>query len=468
MRVRFRPTLAGWRAAARPYLAARTPAPLLQWESRDTAQRGLDLVDEPSAAPPPGDIRIPGAFIQLAGAVALHRSPSRWSDLYAVALRLVSGEGHLLDIESDPAVLRLNRMAQQVRRDIHKMHAFVRFRCLTVDGIDRYVAWHRPDHFIVRAAARFFVDRFASMQWSILTPDDCAHWDGMRLRFTPGVEAPPDIQDPTEEAWRAYYGAIFNPARLNLRAMRAEMPVRHWATLPEASMLPALMTRAGPRVARMLEDRDAGATRAAPPDTSDLEQLRHAAMSCTACDLHARATQVVFGAGPRAARIMLVGEQPGDHEDLAGAPFVGPAGQVLDRVLSRIGIPRDTIYMTNVVKHFKWEPRGKRRIHQTPRLTEIRACRPWLDAELTAVSPRVIVCLGATAAKALLGPQFRLLKALGATHATPWSAALIATYHPSAVLRADDAKHAVEVEGQLETDLRRAHALALTAARQSK
>jgi DNA polymerase len=232
-------------------------------------------------------------------------------------------------------------------------------------------------------------------------------------------------------------------------------------------MLPALITGAAPRVARMLHHRDARATRAVPPDTSDLEQLRHAAMSCTACELHVRATQVVFGAGPRTAGIMLIGEQPGDHEDMAGAPFVGPAGQVLDRVLTRVGIPRDGIYMTNAVKHFKWEPRGKRRLHQTPRLTEIRACRPWLDAELTSVAPRVIVCLGATAAKALLGPQFRLLKALGATHATPWSAALIATYHPSAVLRADDAEHAAEVEGQLETDLRRAHELALTAARQT-
>ena len=462
MRVRFPPTLAGWRSAARPHLAARTPAAMLRWEPTDATQRGLDLADDGFEAAPAGDTRIPAAFIKLAGAVVLHRSPSCWSDLYGVALRLVSGEPHLLDIESDAAVLRLNRMAQQVRRDIHKMHAFVRFRRVTVDGTDRYVAWHRPDHLIVRAAARFFVNRFASMQWSILTPDTCAHWDGIGLRFTQGVETPPPINDPTEETWRAYYAAIFNPARLNLRAMRAEMPARHWATLPEASILPALIAQASPRVARMMEDGSTGVTRAIPPETLDLERLRHAAKSCTACDLYTRATQVVFGTGPHAARIMLIGEQPGDHEDIAGTPFVGPAGSVLDRVLTRIGIPRDGIYMTNVVKHFKWEPRGKRRIHQTPRLTEIRACRPWLDAELTSVSPKVIVCLGATAAKALLGPQFRFSKALGATHATPWSAPLIATYHPSAVLRADSPEHAAEVESQLEADLRRAGELAAT------
>lgn len=459
MRVRFPPTLTGWRAAARPHLAARTPADILHWESTETAQRGLDLADDVAPAPRVGDLRIPAAFITLAGAVALHRSPARWAHLYAVALRLVSGEPHLLDVESDAAVLALTRMAQQVRRDIHKMHAFVRFRVVTVEGVERYVAWHRPDHLIVRAAARFFVDRFASMQWSILTPDACAHWDGTRLQFGPGVATPPAIDDPTEETWRAYYAAIFNPARLNLRAMRAEMPARHWATLPEATLLPALMRQARPRVARMLDDGQTSARRATPPATTDLAALRAAALACTACDLHARATQVVFGAGPRDAPLMLIGEQPGDQEDLAGAPFVGPAGDVLDRVLKRIGILRDRVYVTNAVKHFKWEPRGKRRIHMTPRATEIRACRPWLDAELSAVSPKVIVCLGATAAKALLGPQFQLSRSLGETHATPWSPSLIATYHPSAVLRADTPEHALDVEAQLESDLRRASAL---------
>lgn len=460
MRVRFAPTLSGWRAAARPHLAARTPADQLQWESSDDAQASLDLAHDVEATPSTGNVRIPAAFIRLAKAVALHRNPSRWADLYAVALRLVSGEPHLLDIESDAAVLRLTRMAQQVRRDIHKMHAFVRFRAITVDGVERYVAWHRPDHFIVRAAARFFVDRFASMQWSILTPDLCAHWDGKTLRFSAGVEAPPAIDDPTEDVWRAYYAAIFNPARLNLRAMRTEMPARHWATLPEATLLPELVSQAKPRVTQMLADERATLTRAAPPATSDLDALRLAAQACTACDLYARATQVVFGVGPRASQLMLIGEQPGDQEDIAGAPFVGPAGQVLEGVLTRIGLDRNRVYLTNVVKHFKWEPRGKRRIHQTPRLSEIRACRPWLDAELAAVSPRVIVCLGATAAKALLGPQFRLSASLGTTQATPWAASLIATYHPSAVLRADTTEHAAEVEAQLEADLRRAVQLA--------
>ncbi len=456
MRIPFAPTLDGWRAAARPLLAARTPASRVQWESGEAAQHGLDMDDTPDAAPAQADVRIPAAFIALARPVALHRSPSRWADLYAVALRLVGGEPHLLEVASDADVLRLQRMAQQVRRDIHKMHAFVRFRRVTVDGADRFVAWHRPDHLIVRAAAPFFVKRFHSMQWSILTPDACAHWDGAYLRFSPGATAPPDIEDATEDAWRAYYSAIFNPARLNLRAMRAEMPARHWGTLPETSLLPGLVADAGARVAHMLQERPAESSRASPPDTADLAVLRQAAAACTACDLHARATQTVFGIGPARSRIMLIGEQPGDQEDLAGTPFVGPAGRVLDRALARAGIARESVYLTNVVKHFKWEPRGKRRIHQTPRFSEVRACRPWLDAEITAVAPTVIVCLGATAAQALLGPQFRLSRELGATHATPWAAVLIATYHPSAVLRSEESAHAAEVEAQLESDLRRA------------
>ena len=466
MRVRFPPTLAGWRGRARPHLAARTPAHLVVWESADLAQQGLDLDDDNVADGPPAadaqgeeSLRIPAAFLKLAGAVVLHRSPSRWGDLYAVALRLVSGEPQLLEIESDPAVLRLNRMAQQVRRDIHKMHAFVRFRRITLDGVEHYVAWHRPDHFIVRAASAFFVERFASMRWSILTPDASAHWDGARLRLTPGVEAPPMIDDPAEESWRAYYGAIFNPARLNLRAMRAEMPARHWKTLPEAAVLPGLIAQADRRVSRMLDQAGRGPTRAAPPEAADLDELRLAAAGCRACALHERATQVVFGAGPRAARLMLVGEQPGDQEDRAGAPFVGPAGQVLTRVLTGAGMARDQVYLTNVVKHFKWEPRGKLRLHLKPRISEIRACRPWLDAEMVAVRPKVMVCLGATSAAALLGPQFRLSKQLGDTHATPWGSALIATYHPSAVLRADTPEHAAEIEAQMVTDLKRAREL---------
>ena len=176
------------------------------------------------------------------------------------------------------------------------------------------------------------------------------------------------------------------------------------------------------------------------PDRPTLPGVRGAAKACRACDLWKRGTQTVFGEGGRRAELMLVGEQPGDAEDLAGRPFVGPAGTLLDRALEAAGIDRAAVYVTNVVKHFKWEPRGKRRIHKKPNAGEIAACRPWLDAEIQLVRPRAIVCLGATAAQALLGRQFRVTAHRGELIESPHAAMVLATIHPSALLRAPDAE----------------------------
>jgi uracil-DNA glycosylase len=176
------------------------------------------------------------------------------------------------------------------------------------------------------------------------------------------------------------------------------------------------------------------------PDSTSLRTLSAAAHACRGCDLYKAATQVVFGEGPQRARVVFVGEQPGDQEDRQGEPFVGPAGAMLDKALERAGIPRAVVYVTNAVKHFKWEPRGKRRIHKKPRLSEVKACRPWLEAELRAIHPAVVVCLGATAAQAVLGPQFKLMQHRGQVHASPLAERVVATIHPSAVLRAPDAE----------------------------
>lgn len=175
------------------------------------------------------------------------------------------------------------------------------------------------------------------------------------------------------------------------------------------------------------------------PDRPTLKSVRQSAADCQACDLWKRGTQTVFGEGPARAGLMLIGEQPGDAEDVSGHPFVGPAGKLLDRALADAGIDRRAVYLTNVVKHFKWEPRGKRRIHKKPRMSEIGACRPWLDAEIALVKPRVIVCLGATAAQALLGTQFKVTKHRGAFVASPLAPRVLATVHPSSILRAPDA-----------------------------
>ncbi len=174
------------------------------------------------------------------------------------------------------------------------------------------------------------------------------------------------------------------------------------------------------------------------PDTRSLPKLREAAVVCHGCELWRAATQTVFGAGTRNAEVMFVGEQPGDQEDQQGRPFVGPAGRMLDKALEEVGIDRTRVYVTNAVKHFKWQPRGKRRIHQKPNWTEMTACRPWLDAELAAVQPRVLVCLGATAAQSLLGRQFRVTKQRGEPVDSPLAEIVLATIHPSAILRSDD------------------------------
>jgi len=208
-------------------------------------------------------------------------------------------------------------------------------------------------------------------------------------------------------------------------------------------------------VAEMRQAQEAGPGAAAfVPAGAGLADLRQAAARCTGCELYRHATQTVFGRGPADARIVLVGEQPGDQEDRQGAPFVGPAGEVLDRALAEAGLARERLYVTNAVKHFKFVERGKRRIHQTPRLPEIAACRPWLEAELAVLQPAVLVGLGATAARALFGPDFRLLRERGRFLATRWTPRSLATLHPSAVLRGEDEAAQARLYRMLVDDLR--------------
>ena len=188
----------------------------------------------------------------------------------------------------------------------------------------------------------------------------------------------------------------------------------------------------------MQKDQEECARPAQPPDTSSLSKLREAAAHCTACHLYRRATQTVFGEGPKSAAIMLIGEQPGDYEDVAGQPFVGPAGKIMDRALEEAGIDRSKVYVTNAVKHFKWEPRGKRRIHQKPNSREIAACRPWLEAELRIVRPNLVVAMGATAAQTIFGSGFRVTRERGKVLSSELAPRVLATVHPSSLLRQPD------------------------------
>ena len=195
---------------------------------------------------------------------------------------------------------------------------------------------------------------------------------------------------------------------------------------------------------------------ATPPNTSNLSEVREASRECTACHLYKRATQTVFGEGPKNAPIMLVGEQPGDYEDVAGKPFVGPAGKIMDRALDEAGIDRSHVYVTNAVKHFKWEPRGKRRIHKKPNSREIAACRPWLEAEMRLVKPQLVVCLGSTAGQAFFGPSFRVTRERGKVLSSKLAPKVVATVHPSSLLRQPDEESREREYGRFVVDLRAA------------
>jgi uracil-DNA glycosylase len=257
-------------------------------------------------------------------------------------------------------------------------------------------------------------------------------------------------QHPDPERWALLYRVLW-------RLLHEDRRLLERATDPDVRQLLRMEQRAA-RVSETptLPAHKAMSARPFVPADAELGPLGVAARLCTGCELYKNATQVVFGKGPANARLMLIGEQPGDQEDLQGVPFVGPAGEVLDRALAEVGIARSEIYVTNVVKHFKWEPRGKRRIHLTPRPVEIEACRPWLEAELNAVRPDLIVCLGSTALQALMGPQFRVLKNRGRLFKTPWGPELMATLHPSAILRIDDPAAADASYRMIVEDLRNA------------
>jgi uracil-DNA glycosylase len=466
------PTFDAWRDAARTLLARHAPPEEVLWsEQRAGAMDALPFYDTaPVSATSPASsvpVAIPRSFIDDAKLASHFRDESRWSFLYRLAFRLTHGEPNLMAIAVDEDVSRLRDMAKAVRRDNHKMHAFVRFRRVIDDvgseaGVERYVAFHRPDHLIVPLTAQFFVERFRVMKWVILTPDQSVEWDGTSLQFGPGVssrEAP--TEDAVEALWLTYYRHIFNPARLKVKHMIQELPKRHWRTLPEAALIPELIQSAEARSENMQTMAAEKAKYEVPPvpESRSLNVLRAASKSCLACPWACKSTQTVFGYGPAEAKIVLVGEQPGDSEDRDGKPFVGPAGKMLRAIIEETGFDAEQIYFTNAVKHFKFEERGTRRIHQTPSARDVSVCKPWLVSELEAIKPQVLMCLGATAAKSVLGNGFRITQSRGEVMASTWCDRTLASYHPSAILRVPEPDAAEAMREALYNDLKKAFAL---------
>jgi DNA polymerase len=427
----------GWRDAARAMAVLHVAPGEILWRVGGDG----DLFGVPTAAPAaaPGLFAVPAKFMALAREVVCHRDPERFSLLYALLCRL-RGNPKAMEDASDPLVYRLAMMAKAVRRDIHKMRAFLRFRQMSDGEETRYVAWFEPDHHIVRANAGFFLRRFGAMRWSILTPELSLHWDGAALCEGPGAtKADAPAGDPLEALWKDYYAAIFNPARVKIGAMLKEMPRKYWKNMPETALVPELIKGAQARESAMVA---AAATRVGDNVGKSWAAVRAEATHCTRCDLHKCATQTVFGEGPLDASIVFVGEQPGDQEDLAGVPFVGPAGQLFDRALADAGVERSRTYVTNAVKHFKFVQRGKRRIHDKPNGGEIAACRWWLQQELALIRPPLTVALGATAARSLFGKAVTVGSMRGAAQQLPEGGEAWVTVHPSFLLRVRDDREA--------------------------
>jgi DNA polymerase len=399
-------------------------------------------------------LSVPAAFLALCETVTLHRDPQRFALLYRLLWRLTH-EPALRHDPLDSDMLLARQMAHAVHHDIHKMRAFLRFREVRdpdAPGAVQHVAWFEPEHHIVEANAPWFVRRFTQMHWAIMTPERCVAWDGKALRYRAGArrdEAPP--ADAGEQLWLTYYQSIFNPARLKLAMMQKEMPRKYWRNLPEVALIDGLAAQAQERSGTMIEQPATHPVRrvtklqrpvmlesaAAPIRT--LDELRAAAQGCRACPIGAMATQAVMGEGPLHPALMIVGEQPGDQEDLRGRPFVGPAGDLLERAFAQIGLERSSIYLTNAVRHFKFELRGKRRIHKTPAQAEALACSQWLEKEIALVQPRALLALGATAARSLLGRPVAITSERGRWHERSDGLRVFVTWHPAALLRMEPA-----------------------------
>jgi DNA polymerase len=455
-----------WRKAARGLLQAGVAPDDVEW--RDPASDAGLFGEEgvPSGGERPVG-SVPPAFIELARTAIANSDPERFALLYRLLWRL-QADRTIMEVSSDPDVARLVRLASAVRRDSHKMKAFVRFKSIIDDsGLERFAAWFEPEHYCLEMTAPFFVRRFDGMIWAIVTPYASAFWDGESLAFGPGGQKSDVPEDDAVEAdWKTYFSSIFNPARLKVAMMKSEMPVKYWRNLPEAELIGPLIRGAKEAEQTMIE-RIASLPPSRhvrqkaredlvsdqEPEIVSLADARAAVQGCQRCPLYEHATQAVFGVGPEHAQVMFVGEQPGDQEDLAGKPFVGPAGKVLDAAVEKVGIDRSRVYVTNAVKHFKFEPRGKRRIHQKPDGGEVAACKFWLNLEIEFVKPKVIVALGATAAQSLLGRTATIGKLRGAPITMDDGTILYVTNHPSYLLRIPDREGQERERAKFEADL---------------
>jgi len=388
----------GWRKATRSLVLAGIEPDDVRWAVRSHDEEG-DPLQAGS-----GSFGVSRSLVSLASLAIQAREPARFDLLYRLVWSANAGK------TEEDTMRRAQGLAFAVRAEAHRMRTHIRF--LPVD--ECYVGWYEPAHFVLECNAQLIARRFPDLSFAIVTPDGVAHWDRKELRFAPGAHISDD--EALQRWWYTH--------RATLRDARAGTAIPEAEDLDETPRPP---------------DRPALGPVVLPAHTdAPLREATHEAADCHRCHLYEPATQTVFGEGPAHARVLFVGEQPGDQEDVIGRPFVGPAGQIMDRAMEEAGLDRRTVYITNAVKHFKFTPRGKRRIHQTPEAPEIQACRFWLDVELVRMRPKLVVAMGGTAARALLGRPVTITRERGRPIELPDGQMAFVTVHPSFLLRVPD------------------------------
>lgn len=426
----------------------------LEGKALEGAQSDL-WADVPASAVP-----VPAALRGPAYAISCFRSETRWTFLDRVRARWEKEGTTFLTDPADPDAREWTLRLKAIRRDVHKAHAFVRFKKIHSEQGEIFVAGHRPQHDTLDLFTRLFCRRFPNIRWAILTHEESAHFIAGTLAFGDGHPGQfPELDDDWENTWRTYYASIYNPSRLMISAMKKELPMHHWQTLPESRLIPDLIRRSGASLATMRQKAQATAENFLPGPEASLAELMGALPACEGCRLHAHCRPTP-GAGFAKASLVLVGEQPGDEEEKRGEPFVGPAGQVLRDAVARAGIDWSKLYVTNAVKHFKYEYQGPYRLHKRPDRDEVAACRPWFQREMSLVQPKVVLCLGSTAALSVSGRLWPVESYRGTRlpSSSPFEVRL--TYHPAAILRAPAAKQALYHE-DLVRDLHAAMAAAV-------
>ena len=470
--VAARDTFGSWRNIARDCVRARLKPAEINWSFESVPKDDLFASPKGTACAVPADIgTVPLRFLELARKCVCHNDAERFAILYELLL-VCMNEPQILENAAHPLILKTSAMTKSVSRDMHKMRAFVRFREDFGYATERrkFTAWFEPEHYIVEENAAFFMRRFNDMDWMIATPKGSAWSANATLTYDPLPATQIKAQDDTENLWKTYYANIFNPARLKLNSMRSEMPKKYWHNLPEAVLIKDLVSNAGHRVDEMRASQPttpspfAAVARAPTVSSQDIfpeqfgsiAELNKAARNCQRCPLYCNSTQTVVGEGPDNAKLMIVGEQPGDQEDILARSFVGPAGKLFDKALIAAGISRDSIYITNAVKHFKFEPRGKRRIHMRPNVGEIQHCKYWLVHEINLIRPKLILAMGATASEVLTGSDQNIGARRGTLEYPKDFPIVMTTYHPAAILRAKNHENSIELKTHFFSDIAKA------------